>query len=406
MSTASPINVAPNADKPAGLWAALPGQVLAFSLLFSLISISLTESFLFLAIVLWAVWLIVEKRHFSAPTFFIPLLTYSALSLVSSAFSVNAAVSFLDCRELVLYLMIPVAYMSLRGLRDVRRANYAVFASAAVSILYTFYREFFNSAPEERIKGFMGHYMTQAGLLAMFASLALAMAIFGKGKVRYLWGAGALVAGAALELTLTRSAWIGVAVAACVLVTIWKPKFVLVVPVLVVIVFFASPAAVKKRALSIFTLQGYSNRMRVEYLLAGARIIRDYPLFGTGPDTVDMVFQNPKYGLSDEAKRNVHLHNTIVQIAAERGLPALAAWLAFVVWVGVLLVKVVRARDPDRLPLAAGGLAVLAVMVVAGLFEYNFGDSEITILFLYLITMPFGGGVRAQFSSFSRTQKL
>jgi O-antigen ligase len=386
------MTTAPTTDKPAGLWAALPGQVLAFSLLFSLISISLTESFLFLAVVLWAVWLLVEKRNFSAPAFFIPLLAYSALSLASSAFSVNAAISFRDCRELALYLMIPVAYMSLRGLAAVRRANYAVFASAAVSILYAFYREFFKSAPEERIKAFMGHYMTQAGLLAMFVALAMAMAIFGKGKARYLWGAGALAAGAALEMTLTRSAWIGVAVAACVLVLIWKPKFVLVVPVLIAVVFFASPAAVKRRVLSIFTLQGYSNRMRVEYLRAGAGIIRDYPLLGTGPDTVDMVFQSPKYGLSDEAKRNVHLHNTIVQIAAERGLPAAAAWLVFIVWVGVSLVKVVRARDPDRLPLAAGGLAALTVLVVAGLFEYNFGDSEITILSLYLITMPFAGG--------------
>jgi O-antigen ligase len=365
----------PTAIKPSRLWGALPGQVLAFSLLFSLVSISLTEGFLFLATALWAIGLIVEKRRFAAPMFIIPLLVYMALSLLASAYSVNAAVSFRDCREMALYLMIPVAYMSFRGLRDVRRANYAVFASAAVSVLYAVYRVLFKAGPEERIMGFMGHYMTQAGLLALFMSLALAMALFGKGRARYLWAAAALAAGAALEMTLTRSAW----------------KFVLVVPALVVAVFFASPASVKKRALSIFTLEGYSNRMRVEYLRAGAGIIRDYPLLGTGPDTVDMVFQNPKYGLSEEAKRNVHLHNNVVQIAAERGLPALAAWLAFVVWVGVSLVKVVRARDPARLPLAAGGLAALTVLVVAGFFEYNFGDSEIAILFLYLITMPFAG---------------
>jgi O-antigen ligase len=380
----------PTTVKPA-LWGILPGQVLAFSLLFSLVSISLTEGFLFLATILWAIWLIVEKRRFASPTFFIPLLAYMALSLLSSAYSVNAAVSFRDCREMALYLMIPVAYMSFRRLRDVRRANYAVFASAAVSILYAVYRALFKAGPEERIMGFMGHYMTQAGLLALFMSLALAMALFGKGKARFLWAAGALAAGAALEMTLTRSAWIGIAAAAGVLVLIRKPKFVLLVPVLVAAVFFASPASVKKRALSIFTLEGYSNRMRVEYLRAGAGIIRDYPLLGTGPDTVDMVFQNPKYGLSEEAKRNVHLHSNFVQIAAERGLPALAAWLAFIVWVGVSLIKVVRAGDPARLPLAAGGLAALTVMLVAGLFEYNFGDSEIAILFLYLITMPFAG---------------
>jgi O-antigen ligase len=222
--------------------------------------------------------------------------------------------------------------MALDSIEEISRANLAVFISAAVSMAYSFYHFVFKAAPAERIKGFMGHYMTQAGLLVLFVSLALAMLFFGRKKTRWLWGAGAVAALAALELTLTRNAWIGLAVALCVLVFIYKPKFVLAVPVLVVIVFFASPAPVKQRALSIFTLQGFSNRIRVEYFQAGLKIIRDHPLFGTGPDTVDMVFQNPKYGLSEDAKRNVHLHNTPVQIAAERGIPALLAWLAFIVW--------------------------------------------------------------------------
>ena len=381
----------PAAPKRASLWASLPGQVLAFSLLFSLVSISLAEGFLFAAVALWAVGLVVEKREFAAPGFLLPLAAYAAWSLLASAFSVNPAVSFLDCRELALFLMVPVAYMSFRSLGEVRRANLAVLASAAVSILYAFYRELFKSAPEERIRGFMGHYMTQAGLLAMFMGLAMAMALFGRGKARLYWGTAALAAGVALEMTLTRSAWIGIAAAACVLVLLWKPKFILVVPALVVLVFVASPASVKRRALSIFSLQGFSNRIRVEYLRAGTAIVKDHPLLGTGPDTVDMVFQNPRYGLSEDARRNVHLHNNLVQIAAERGLPALAAWLAFIAWAAVLLVRAARARDPDRRPLAAGGLAALTVLVVAGLFEYNFGDSEIVILFLYLITMPFAG---------------
>jgi O-antigen ligase len=245
----------------------------------------------------------------------------------------------------------------------------------------------------------MGHYMTQAGLLVLFVSLALAMLFFGRKKTRWLWGAGAVAAVAALELTLTRSAWIGLAVALCVLVFLYRPKFALAVPVIIVIVFFASPAPVKQKALSIFTLHGFSNRIRVEYFHAGLKIIRDYPLFGTGPDTVDMVFQNPKYGLSEDAKRNVHLHNTPVQIAAERGIPALLAWLAFVVWTFLELAKLVRVRgkgkeraggrDPVVTPLAAAALAGLAAFAVSGLFEYNFGDSEVLALFLFLMTVPF-----------------
>ena len=386
-------------DLSKDIWASLPGQVLAASLLFSMISISLSEGFLFLAIVLWAVWVIKDKRTFRAPTFFVPLLVYSALSLAAAAFSVNQAVSFKDLRELALFLIIPVAYMALDSNEEISRANLAVFISAAVSMTYSFYHFVFKAAPAERIKGFMGHYMTQAGLLVLFVSLALAMLFFGQKKTRWLWGAGALAALAALELTLTRNAWIGLAVALCVLVFLYKPKLVLAVPALVVIVFFASPAPVKQRALSIFTLQGFSNRIRVEYFQAGLKIIRDHPLFGTGPDTVDMVFQNPKYGLSEDAKRNVHLHNTPVQIAAERGIPALLAWLAFIVWTSLELAKLVRVRgkgkepaggrDPVVTPLAAAALAGLAAFVVSGLFEYNFGDSEILVLFLFLMTVPF-----------------
>jgi O-antigen ligase len=123
-------------------------------------------------------------------------------------------------------------------------------------------------------------------------------------------------------------------------------------------------------------------------LKAGLKIIGDYPLFGTGPDTVDVVFKQPRYGLSETAKRNVHLHNNLIQIGAERGLPALAAWLAFLVWAAAALVGEIRRKNPMTLAAAAAGLAALLASFAAGLFEYNFGDSEVNSLLLYLITMP------------------
>ncbi len=38
---------------------------------------------------------------------------------------------------------------------------------------------------------------------------------------------------------------------------------------------------------------------------------------------------------------------------------------------------------------AAAALAAIAAMLAAGLFEYNFGDSEFLMLLLVLITLPF-----------------
>jgi O-antigen ligase len=370
--------------------AALPAQCLALSLLFSLISISLSEGFLFLAVVFWAVRLIRDKEQLRVPAFFLPLAVYAALTLVSTAFSVDPLWSLKDCRELALYLMVPIAYVSFLSFRDLRKAEAAIILSAGASMIYSLFYFFSGAKEGERIKGFMGHYMTQAGLLVLFCALALAMVFFGLKKVRLLWAAGFVLAIPLLVLTMTRSAWIGVCIVCVVCVALYKPKGLIVLPILVAAAYFISPAPVKDRAKSIFDGQAYSNRGRLEYAKAGIKIIRDYPFTGTGPDTVEMVFQNPKYGLSEEAKMNrTHLHSNIIQIAAERGIPALLAWLAFIGWAAWDLIRLLRSRNKEVLPEAAAGLAALAALFVSGFFEYNFGDSEIALLFFFLITAPF-----------------
>jgi hypothetical protein len=76
-----------------------------------------------------------------------------------------------------------------------------------------------------------------------------------------------------------------------------------------------------------------------------------------------------------------------MHIAAERGLPALVLFLWFIgsALVG-LRALVARSRS---LILVATALAATAAMLIAGLFEYNFGDSEFLMLFLILLTLPF-----------------
>ncbi len=396
--------------------AALPGQALILSLVFSLISISLEQTLFFLAVVLWAVRMIRDKARLAVPRFCLPLAVYAALSLVSAAFSVNRLDSFRDSRDLALLLMVPLAYTAFRDLREIGRANIAILVSAVASLAYSGWHLVSRALPGERLQGFMGHYMTQAGLLVLFAALAMAMVLFGRGKVRWIWAAAFLLTCPALVLTQTRSAWIGLAVAAAVLLFLYRRILLLAVPLVGIVAYLVSPAPIKERAKSVFNSQAYSNRLRLEYVRAGARIIKRFPVLGTGPDTVELEFQNPRYGLSEEAKLlKTHLHNDYLQIAAERGLPALAAWLAFVVWALLDLARIARGvitkgggrgggspghlpaggakgareRDPVVFPLAAAALAALLAFLAAGFFEYNWGDSEITILLLFIVTAPF-----------------
>ena len=84
---------------------------------------------------------------------------------------------------------------------------------------------------------------------------------------------------------------------------------------------------------------------------------------------------------------NPHLHNVPLQIAAERGVPAVAIWLWFIATVVTDLTR--RFYAGDQRFFAAAGLAAVASMLAAGLFEYNFGDSEFLMLFLVIVTLPF-----------------
>ncbi len=365
--------------------------LIALYFLASFPSITASQILLGAALVIWAVQHIRRRKIPAFPPFFWALAGYAALSLLASAFSDNPAVSFKDSRELLLFLIIPMVYVGITHVGDLKRIGWALLASALLSVLFSLAYFLWKAAPGERISGFADHYMTQAGLLLLFCAVALSQFLFTREKSRWIWGGSFLLASVALVLTFTRNAWLGVLVVTAVLLSLFKPRALALVPVAVALVFLISPGQVKRRALSIFDPRSYSNSLRLEYLQAGFKIIKDYPLLGTGPNTVHVIFQRPRYGLSEEARNNVHLHNNLTQIAAERGIPTLLAWLAFMAWVFLALWRMVKEnKDPQLFVYAAAALSALAGLFVAGFFEYNWGDSEVVTLFLGLITLPFG----------------
>jgi O-antigen ligase len=121
-------------------------------------------------------------------------------------------------------------------------------------------------------------------------------------------------------------------------------------------------------------------------LREGRSMIEDHPVTGVGPNMVQRLYAQYRDPEAVE-KVNPHLHNVPMQIAAERGLPALAIWALFLAIAGVDLWR--KLKTSRHRFLAAGGLAAIAGMLAAGLFEYNFGDSEFLMLFLVMITLPF-----------------
>jgi len=189
----------------------------------------------------------------------------------------------------------------------------------------------------------------------------------------------------AVALTSTRSAFVGVCAGAALLFALKDFRLFAIIPVIAAIFFALAPRLVTQRFVSMFDSKDPTRLDRVAMLREGGRMVAAHPLTGVGPNMVQRRYG--EYRGSDAVNTvNPHLHNNPVQIAAERGLPALAVWLWFLVSLVRDLVKRFRV-GPNRF-LAAAALGTVAALLMAGLFEYNFGDSEVLMLFLMLVTLP------------------
>jgi O-antigen ligase len=189
----------------------------------------------------------------------------------------------------------------------------------------------------------------------------------------------------ALAFTFTRSAWVGACVGIGILFLMRDFRLLGLLPIVLGLFLIFAPAELSTRLYSMFNLKDPSNTDRVAMMKSGWRIIKDDPLTGVGPDMIIQVY--PHYRDKTAVnERTPHLHNVPLQIAAERGVPALLLWLWFII---TLAWDFFRRRTSAFPTLSNAGLAAIGAMLAAGLFEYNFGDSEFLMLFLVLVTLPY-----------------
>lgn len=361
-------------------WWALVGLVAAMQL-----SIAAAETCLAVAAVAWIVR-VVRGEAPAPPRFFWPLMAYAGWTLLSASVSRDPAVSVVDTKQLVLFLLVPVVFDFARGPRARTLATVAVTigaASALVGIVQYGVLNFNHLG--RRPQGTLSHWMTYSGTLMLVICATVARLVHDRRD--RAWASvvmPALVVG--LGLTFTRSAWVGVSVGVGTVFVLKDRRLIGVLPIVAALLIALAPADLTDRVYSMFNLNDPTNRDRMAMLEAGRAMVLDHPLTGVGPDMVARVY--PRYRVPWAVNpTNPHLHNVPVQIAAERGLPALALWLWFIaaLTMGVWQ-RLPRARGPA---LAAGALAAITAMLAAGLFEYNFGDSEFLMLFLVLVTLPF-----------------
>jgi O-antigen ligase len=333
------------------------------------------------------IWLLraIALRRVEVPTFFYPLAAYAIATLVSAAFSDDPSASFVDSKQLVLFLIVPMVY-------DLARATKAPFVvqviitvgamSALIGIFQFGVLQYDNLG--RRPQGALGHYMTYSGLVMLVTCAAAARILFTRDRLWPLLMMPALLV--VLGLTFTRSALVGASAGLAFLLLLKDLRLLAVMPVLAALFFVLAPPQVSSRFMSMFDARDPTRVDRFVMLRAGGRMIAAHPFAGVGPARVATQYRH-YVDAAQSPNVNPHLHNVPVQIAAERGLPALATWI----WmIGTLVYDMVRRlKFPETRFLAAAALGCIVAMIAAGMAEYNFGDSEFLMLFLVLMTLPY-----------------
>lgn len=245
-----------------------------------------------------------------------------------------------------------------------------------------------------RASGFYGHYISYAEVLQLIIALALGLFVSLSNK-RTVAGALLLVALTgmcfALLLTVTRASWLGAAVSGMIILLLAvQRRTIIIVGLLAMPLILAGLFVLQqKRNVGFLDQKDQSTTWRETVWHEGAHLLVSKPrhlLIGVGMDSIKRHWR--EWGLFDGGRLPLgHMHSNLLQIALERGLPALILWLTFLFVYARTLWRLLRTGKKlqwiER-GVLLGALGGMAGFLTSGLVHYNWGDSEV-VMVLYMI---------------------
>ncbi len=352
-----------------------------------------------------------EPRSGFTPIHLLVLL-YWGIATIAAALSPLKTLSFLGLGKLSLYLLFFIFMARVLRSSKLRSLIIAVFLHVSLVVsVYGLRQWFFGAAalatwvdPDSplanttRVYSFLGNPNLLAAYLIPAIALSVA-AIFAWRSLlpKLLAITMAVINTACLLLTQSRGGWIGITVAACVLVVLlrywWSPylpRFIRfwalplllggLVGVLVLGFLFVKPF--QYRIASIFAGSGdSSNAFRLNVWAAVLNMIHDRPILGFGPG--DAVFKHV-YPLYSRARFSaLSAYSVLLEITVETGLIGLTAflWLLLVTFNQgfVQLRRLRKLSNPDAFWLM-GGLTAMAGLLGHGAVDTVWYRPEVNML--------------------------
>ncbi len=251
-----------------------------------------------------------------------------------------------------------------------------------------------------RASGWTRHYETFAELLQILAQLALgcALACLQRRAARTtntrllvaLYAVAFVLLAIGIALTAMRTVLFAFVIGACVVLLRWRTVApararMAVLCVVVLVCALGAFAVWRTRASGALRLQDDSAQLRREVARQTLARIPLHPILGHGMDAVHLHWHEWGFPGTDM----LHAHSTPLQLAFDRGLPALLLWLWLILTFWLYTTRAER-RWRDTPDAAAHGLLLGATGALAGFcassfVNYNFGDAEVTLLLWWLM---------------------
>jgi O-antigen ligase len=359
-------------------------------------SIAITEILLGLSLLFRLESLKQHRPKVQFPRVFWFWLAWAALELLSWLHSPEPKAGQGEIRHLLLvaalFLLIPS--LSLTDRVTAWRGIFFTSSLSSMVLIGTFAWRLHSPPPAIapviylRNGGLVHHWMIYGSVeILVFAALLAFWHAYPE-KRRYLMPVLAIAVVASV-LSLTRMLWI-----CCLLLwglhLVWRrSRWIWAIPVVPLALFFLSPGAVRARASDSAHLEYYSNAERLQMLRVGYRMIRAHPLTGVGPGRVHEFYRDYLSPADPVPAYYGHLHNNLVQIAAESGLPVASAAILFVVILFRDLLRQYRAaEDRHQRFLCCTALLGLTGYLAAGMFDYTYGHSLGLILLGFVVFTP------------------
>jgi O-antigen ligase len=371
------------------------------AVVFPVVSIFVAQLFLALAILSFiAARAKTGNWKLSFPPIKGPLILFMAYTVLALAFSPEPRIGLPPINKFWLFSIILLVANTL-STEQIQRTYRWLFGIGITAAALTIAQYFIASriSVENRLTGFMGHHMTLSGELMLVLLALLGYVLFARPTAKLGWLMGLAAIAVAIGMTLTRSVWIACLTGALILILMRRVHWLMVATMLaaVLVIGVVAPGMIQRRVTSMFDSSDPSNYARLAMWQTGLRMIQSHPWLGVGPQRISKTFYD-YHPVPEDRNRlafyPIHMHNNLLQFAAERGIPCALLWL----WLMIKLAADHWQRfrqssrsfaSPGKASAAAIGFVSVLALFVAGLFEFNFGDSEVQMVFLFLVTAPY-----------------